>query len=414
MVLLTMAHPDPSGHCRQDLENDVHFFDAADVPETDHWEAWLAYADLLTGAGDLRGEAIRLEHHCEIGDGDPARLAAAYAEVERQWGLDGLREDGSWRLTWSRGFIDEACFRLAKDTQPQRRELVERLLTDHPRTATVDLTDPEQWEGALIDVLLSHPAAHRLRALELHLTDYHRSAEHSAISLAGRRRPRLERMYFGYDFEYLYEDSEGSTGNRINPLDYHHKGLVQADVWDSLPALRTLELEGAFLFHFVKHDSLTRLRARGPVISDGSIFDFGWTTGLQSLEVEIGSDVFGCLCPVEQLDELKASKYPNLENLDLSEAEFDDTSYEVVSALADSSVLPLLRSLSIRDLTISQMDCEGDPLTALAELAPRFGHLDLYVGDVIDIEDADDEEVDRVLSQFGLSQIHTTGDHGDD
>src|SRR5690348_423760 len=94
MVLLTMAHPDPSGRRRQDVENNVFFFDASAVPETDDWEAWLAYADLLTGAGDLRGEAIRLEHHCEVGDGDPARPAAAYAEVERQCGLDGLREDG--------------------------------------------------------------------------------------------------------------------------------------------------------------------------------------------------------------------------------------------------------------------------------------------------------------------------------
>ncbi|MEV7013688.1 hypothetical protein [Streptosporangium sp. NPDC051022] len=414
MVLLTMARPDPPGHRRQDLENDVHFFDAVDVPETDHWEAWLAYADLLTGAGDPRGEAIRLEHRCETGDGDPARLASAYAEVERQWGLDGLREDGSWRLTWSRGFIDEACFRLAKDTQPQRRELVERLLADHPHTATADLTDPEQWEGALIDALLSHPATHRLRTLELHLTDYHHSAEHSAISLAGRRRPRLEHMYFGYDFEYLYENSEGSTGNRIDPLEYHHKGLVQADVWDSLPALRTLELEGAFLFHFVRHDSLTRLWVRGPVISDGSIFDFGWTSGLVSLEVEIGSDVFGCLCPLGQLDELEASKYPNLEDLDLGKAGFDATSYEVISALADSSVLPSLRSLTIGDLTIRREDCEGDPLAALAELAPRFAHLDLNVDDVVDIEGADDEEVTRVLSRFGLGQAHATGDQSDD
>ena len=31
------------------------------------------------------------------------------------------------------------------------------------------------------------------------------------------------------------------------------------------------------------------------------------------------------------------------------------------------------------------------------------------MGDVIDIEDADDEEVDRLLSQFGLSQAHATG-----
>ncbi len=414
MVPLTKACPDPSGACRQDLGNDVHSFDAADVPNTDDWEAWLACADLLTGAGDPRGEAIRLEHRCETRDGDQAQLAAAYEEVERQLGLDGLREDGSWQFTWSRGFIDEACFRLAKDTQPQRRELVERLLTDHSHTATIDPTDPEQWEGALIDALLSHPAIHRLRTLELHLTDYHHSAEHSAVSLAGRQRPRLERMYFGYSFEDLFELSDGSTGKKINPEEYLHQGLVQADVWESLPALRTLELEGAFLFHSLNHDSLTRLRLRGPVISDGSIFGLGQTPGLVSLEIELGDDVYGCACPPEQLEELKASAYPSLKNLDLSRAEFDATSYQVLSALADSSVLAQLERLSIKDLTISQRDCEGDPLTGLAELASRFAHLDLHVNGVIDIEGTDDEEADRLLSRFGLSRVHATGNHDDD
>ncbi|MER5627064.1 hypothetical protein ABT061_39170 [Streptosporangium sp. NPDC002544] len=381
----------------------MHFFDIA-VPETDDWEAWLAYADLLIGAGDLRGEAIRLEHRCESGDGDQAQLAAVYEEVERRLGLDGLREDGSWQFTWSRGFIDEACFRLAKDTRPQRQELVERLLTDHPRTTQIDPTDAERWEGALIDALLSHPTSYRLRALELHLTDYHHSAERSAISLAGRQRPRLERMYFGYGFKYLFEPSEGSTGNRIDPLDYHKQGLVQTDIWDSLPALRTLELEGAFLFHSVNHNGLTHLRVRGSVISDGSIFSLGWTSGLVSLEVEIGSDIFGCPCSLDQLDELDAFRFPNLKELDLSQADFNATSYELFSALADSSVLPQLEQLSIGNLTIDQADCEGDPLATLAELAPRFAHLDLHVDDVIDIEGADEEEVDRVLSRFGLSQ----------
>ncbi|MER6174411.1 hypothetical protein [Streptosporangium sp. NPDC001681] len=192
----------------------MHFFDIA-VPETDDWEAWLAYADLLIGAGDLRGEAIRLEHRCESGDGDQAQLAAVYEEVERRLGLDGLREDGSWQFT---------------------------------------------------------------------------------------------------------------------------------------------------------------------------------------------SDIFGCPCSLDQLDELDAFQFPNLKELDLSQADFNATSYELFSALADSSVLPQLEQLSIGNLTIDQADCEGDPLATLAELAPRFAHLDLHVDDVIDIEGADEEEVDRVLSRFGLSQ----------
>ncbi|MEU1515567.1 hypothetical protein ABZ490_26030 [Streptomyces sp. NPDC005811] len=343
-------------------------FDIAE-PETDGWDAWLAHAEALTAAGDPRGEAIRLEHLCETGDGDRARLAAAYAEVERRLGLEGLRGDGSWRFTWTRGFLDEASFRPAEDTRPHRRALVERLLADLPHTTPADPADPEQGEGALIDALLSHPAARRLRTLALHLTDYHRSAEHAAVALGARERPRLERLYFGYDFQYLFEDGASSTGSPINPLDFQGRGLVQTDFWDALPALRTLELEGAFLFHSVRHETLTRLRTRGSVISDGSLFGLGPTPGLESLTIDIGTDVFGCSCSIDQLDELDASQFPHLRELDLTRAEFDTTPHELLSVLADSPILPQLERLSLGAL----------PGDAVTELAPRFAHLHLRV-----------------------------------
>lgn len=379
----------------------MRLFDAPNVPQTSHWQAWLAYADVLTDAGDPRGEAIRLEHRCATEGGDPALAAAAYADVERQLGLDGLRADGSWRFTWSRGFVDEASFRLAEDTRSRRRDLVDRLTLDLPHTATVDPTDPERWEGVLIDALLSHPLAHRLRDLELHLTDWHHSAEHAASALASRIRPRLERLCFGYDFELLYAPGQTSTGGRIDPLDHHHTGLVRTDVWGALPALRTLELEGAFLFGSVCHDGVRRLRVRGPVVSDGALFDLGVTSGVTSLEVEIGTDVFGCLCPVGQLDELRAADYPALEHLDLSRAEFDASPYEVLETLAESSVLPRLRSLTIGELTIEREDLDGDPSAALAELVDRFAHLELIVDGIVDVEGVEDEEVERLFAGSG-------------
>ncbi|WP_174861457.1 hypothetical protein [Embleya hyalina] len=392
----------------------MRLFDAPDVPQTWHWAAWLAYADVLTDAGDPRGEAIRLEHRCATEGTDPALPAAAYADVERQLGLDGLRADGSWRFTWSRGFVDEACFRLAEDTRSQRRDLVDRLTVDLPHTATVDPTDPERWEGVLIDALLSHPVAHRLRDLELHLTDWHHSAEHAAAALANRIRPRLERLHFGYDFELLYAPGKTSTGGRIDPLDHHHTGLVRTDVWRALPTLRTLELEGAFLFGSVCHDGVRRLRVRGPVVSDGALFELGDTPGVTSLEVEIGTDVFGCLCPVDQLDELRAADYPALEHLDLSEAEFDASPYEVLATLAESSVVPRLRSLTIGELTIEREDIDGDPSTALAELVGRFAHLDLIVDGIVDVEGVDDEEVERLLAASGPKPNPAVGGRDDD
>lgn len=83
----------------------MRFADTPAVPESDDREAWLAYAGELTEAGDPRGVAIWQEHRCVTGGGDPA---GAYTEVERQLGLDGLRDDGSWQFTWSRGFIETA------------------------------------------------------------------------------------------------------------------------------------------------------------------------------------------------------------------------------------------------------------------------------------------------------------------
>ncbi|GAA1408360.1 hypothetical protein GCM10009639_57990 [Kitasatospora putterlickiae] len=306
-------------------------------------------------------------------------------------GLDALRADGSWRFGWSDGYLDEAAFRLAPGDPSRRRELVERLLTERPDGDPVDVDDPEQWEGVLIAALLTHPASHRLRALDLRLTDYHHSAERAATALAGATRPRLERLSFGYGFEYLFEHGEGSAGTRINPMDHYGDGLVRTEIWEALPALRTLELEGAFLFPCLDHDGLTRLRTRGAVISDGSAFLPGRLPALTSLELELECDVFGVACSVDQLDELAlmADRYPNLRNLDLGRVEFDIGSAEVLAALADSPLLARLEALTVRDLEISK--------DQLKRLAPKFAHLTLRVAGIVDVEGADGEEVRRLL-----------------
>ncbi|MEU1285797.1 hypothetical protein [Kitasatospora sp. NPDC005856] len=386
----------------------MRFVDDVAVPGSDTWGPWLAYADALTAAGDPRGEAIRLEHLDAGGAGDAAsRLAEVYAEVERELGLDGLRGDGSWQFTWSRGFVDKAVFRLVAETAPQRRALVERFLADLPDTGAFDLTDPEQWEAALIDVLLSHPASRLLTDLELHLTDYHHSAERAAAALSRRSWPRLEALRFGHDFDLLLELHETSTGNRIDPEDYLDNAVVPKDVeqalWASLPALRSLELEGAFLFDDLEHGALTHLRIRGSVFADGSLFPFS-TPALTSLEVESDYDVHGTVESNAQLEELQASRYPRLRSLDLSEAEFEPDEAGDFVVLAESSLLPQLDYLSIRELVIEDTDEDHSPLTVLAELAPRFAHLDFHVWGDIEIEGADDQEVEDILSALGLSQ----------
>ncbi|MFD5555067.1 hypothetical protein ACFWIA_14675 [Streptomyces sp. NPDC127068] len=72
--------------------------------------------------------------------------------------------------------------------------------------------------------------------------------------------------------------------------------------------------------------------------------------------------------------------------------------------LAGSSVLPQLEELSIRELVIEDTDADREPSAVLAELAPRFAHLDLRVGGDVLVEGADEREVDRMLSALGLGQ----------
>ncbi|MFB6892476.1 hypothetical protein ACFCX4_24555 [Kitasatospora sp. NPDC056327] len=357
----------------------MRLFDEADLPERDDREAWLARAERLSAGGDARGEAIRLEFE----GGERSELAAAYEAVERQLGLDALRADGSWQFGWERGVLDEARFGPAVDGG-SRRALVERILAERPGPAGADADDPERWEGVLLAAVLDRPVSRWLRVLDVRLTDYHHSAERAAVALAGQVRPRLERFSFGFGFEYLFESGVGSAGSRLDPMDHLHKGLVQTDVWEALPALRTLELEGAFLFPSVDHDGLTRLRTRGAVIADGSVFLPGRLPSLTSLEVELECDVFGVACSADQLDELAvtAAWYPNLRRLDLGRLEFDAGADEVLAALAESPLLPQLEALALRDPLDGEGEGEGDDGDGPglpAALAPRFAHLELRV-----------------------------------
>ncbi|GLZ79568.1 hypothetical protein Afil01_43750 [Actinorhabdospora filicis] len=366
----------------------MRFADDVAAPESDDWADWLAYADALTAAGDPRGAAIHAEHR-----GEPD-----YAEAERELGLDGPRAEGSWRFTWSRGFIDRAAFRLSAEGTARRRELV---------TDAGDRADPERWEAALVELLLTHPAAARLAALELRLTDYHHSAARAARALARRSWPRLTSLSLGHDYEILFALHETSTGNRINPEKYLHDPVIPAEagaaLWLALPALR-IELEGAFLLDDLDHETLTGLRTRGSVFADGSLFAFS-TPALTSLEVEIDHDVHGTLATNVQLEELSPQRFPALSRLDLSRAFFEPEEGADLVVLAAHPILPRLRNLAIRDLVIEDVP---EPLELLAGLAPRFAHLDLRIAGDIAIAGAADGEAERVLAAHGL------GWHGDD
>ncbi|GIE29535.1 hypothetical protein Ait01nite_025800 [Actinoplanes italicus] len=86
-------------------------------------------------------------------------------------------------------------------------------------------------------------------------------------------RTHLTGMYLGWDFEFPYAHTFSSAGERIDPMDHHDKGFVgTTGLWDALPALRTLTVEGVLLFHWIGGTALADLRLRGAVISDGDVW----------------------------------------------------------------------------------------------------------------------------------------------
>ncbi|BAL88092.1 hypothetical protein AMIS_28720 [Actinoplanes missouriensis 431] len=272
-----------------------------------------------------------------------------------------MREQGSWRIDDTNAVAE---FRYVPDGAG---ELVERLL-GRPEE------DPELWESVLIEEMLRDPAMAGLRSLRLCLTDFHHSARRAAVALAGRRWERLTDLWFGHEYEYLYQPAITSTGRRIDPLDRLHEGFVgdAGDaMWAALPNLRTLTVEGALLFDRVVSPSLTSLRLRGVVGSDGSVWP-GPLPALRSLELDIQSDVYGVECPVTQLEWLTVRDYPALRSLDLRRAAFDVSDGGVLEILAANPIVAQLERLRVADLDEAVPD--------------GFEHLELTVGAPLDGE----------------------------
>ncbi|WP_344653559.1 hypothetical protein [Cryptosporangium japonicum] len=251
--------------------------------------------------------------------------------------VQALLADGSWRLDDT----GAAVFRLAPDSAARRRELVEQL--------GADPSDAEQWESVLIEALLTDPATAGLRELELHLTDYHHSARRAAEAIATVPRDRLTSLTFGHDFTYLYAPATTSTGAKFDPLDRLHEGFVHDSrngLWEALPALRTLTVGGALLFDDIRSDTLTSLTVRGVPLSDGSLVPTA-APALESLRLDVPTDVFGVACPVLQLEELTPSRFPRLRRLDLSRCDFDTSDGEVDEILRATGMAGQLTALAL-------------------------------------------------------------------
>ncbi|MEV6072203.1 hypothetical protein AB0L82_37160 [Nocardia sp. NPDC052001] len=189
--------------------------------------------------------------------------------------FEALATDGSWQLTRSGNRLQEAVFRLSPHTIAVRGALLEQL--------GGDASDPEQWEAALIDALLTDPASAELRRLELHLTDFHHSARRAARARAWIRHEQLTALDPA-GFPALRHRDLGAA--EFDTDDYDT--LVTLAESPLLPQLESLTLRSVYIHeHDIEGDRPTELAALAPAfahlrleVTDGADADVATILGI--------------------------------------------------------------------------------------------------------------------------------------
>jgi hypothetical protein len=277
-------------------------------------------ADWLAERDHPRGELIALQLRAELDHGlepDVAKHVADHAfallgELADHQTTDEV--DERLAFTWKRGFIDSA------------------LLTIDDRVSESPYSVAE-----LLQLLLAHGSARRLRELRLGINDTADAGLGELVEILGARRPTLRRLVLG---DFTPEQSE---------LSWFIVGSI-APVWQ-LPELRELVVRGAEIeLGAIEHALLERLEIE--------------TAGL----------------PHAAARALAAAKVPKLRHLDVcyggpeagGTAELAD-----VRALLERSDLPALVHLGLKNTTMSDEICA---LLPLSPLAAQITELDLSLG----------------------------------
>jgi hypothetical protein len=288
--------------------------------DSDDPAAFAVLADWLAERDHPRGALIALQLRAEIDrtlDQDVATHIDDHA-IALLGELAGSRTTHVWHgepaFTWKRGFIDAALLTMDEDVSQSPYSLAE-----------------------LLQLLLAHGSARRLRELRIGVNEVTDAGLAELVEILGARRPTLRRLVLG---DFTPEQSE---------ISWFSVGSI-APVWQ-LPELRELAVRGADIeLGAIEHAKLERL------------------------ELETGG------LPQQAARELAAAKLPSLRHLDVAygdpdyggSAELDD-----VRALLERSDFPVLVHLGLKNTTMSDAICT---LLPRSPLAAQLVELDLSLG----------------------------------
>jgi uncharacterized protein (TIGR02996 family) len=294
---------------------------------------WSVYADWLLSQGDVRGELMA----AALAGRDTSALLAAHAERFLGRFAGELAPAASFR--WHAGFWQWAALE-GGELPPGREHLPEA-----------------------VRYLLRHPSAAFLRSLALRFDWTNGEGERDwqpALDALAQAPPSLREL----TLEFV-GDSEG--WNNLGSL---------SPVWEALPGLETLWVEGATVeLGAMDAPRLRRLWMADYGISRRSLQQLGLEDlpSLTFLELGFRPGAPEGWIEASDLRALFAGELPSLRKLELQRCQLVD---QVPALLAASPCLPRLRQLVLSGLT-------ARGARALLAHAPRFVHLER-----IDLEDS--------------------------
>ncbi len=160
--------------------------------------------------------------------------------------LEGLTEDGAWRLEVVGGTLRAARFGWVSRPTAERAARIEEL---------VGRTVPDvEWEAVLVEALLGHPASAQLVALELELTFVDPTLARALTALVSRHRPALTHLGLAL---------RGTDPRRAKPGSPRVSATTAEALVRAVPSLTSLALRGHRLLPQFAHPNLQALRVEG-------------------------------------------------------------------------------------------------------------------------------------------------------
>jgi len=344
------------------------------------------YADALASRDDPRGELIVLQHRAETATGGQRQQLeeAARAHLARHAdALLGPLAEANATVSWRRGFA-----RRIEVGSPSAASAEAILAHPSARLVTELALDPVSSQTAAAIVEL--PIIDQLERLDILLDDW-LDASVVIDALAARVRPRLTSLVVGTTaVDERAEAGDLYMGWEVNPV---VAAAALRALASATPALATLEVRGEYMFEGLEHPALRQLTLVGNAINgcpwrylDARVA----LPRLEQLEMTLLKDEYRF--PAIFSLTLDRSRTPGLRELAIhnpSHAYCDGTENTLLGFVAESAILPQLRSLTIASL---EQLLDGPNLEGLA---PRLRHLERFHVDRLVVADDDDYEDDE-------------------